>query len=82
MAAPPRSFARAALGGLAAGLLLAAMALGGLSLQRATQACEAPGTEECTFELQTAREIARLQALAALGCALLGGGLALTARRR
>lgn len=82
MAAPPRSLARAALGGLAAGLLLAAVALGVLSLQRARAGCEAPGTEECTFELQTARELARLQALGALGCALVGAGLALTARRR
>lgn len=44
--------------------------------------CEFPGTEECLFEIATSQEIARLQAYAAIGCALISGGLYLSLRRR
>ncbi len=81
MARPFRPVARAALAGLAAGLFLASGALLVMVLERARAPCEAPGTEQCVFEQQTAAEVSRLQSLAALGCALVGAGLAVAARR-
>jgi hypothetical protein len=37
---------------------------------------------ECAFETELARSIARLQAFAALGCALVAAGLFVALRRR
>ncbi len=44
--------------------------------------CGFPDTEECEFELANNREIGRLQGFAAIGCALVSGGLGLVLRRR
>ena len=44
--------------------------------------CQYPGTEQCTFEQATGEGVARLQAFAALGCALVSGGLLLLYRRQ
>lgn len=50
--------------------------------RNANRECEFPNTEECTFELATAQEIARLQAFASIGCALMAGGGYLLLRRK
>ena len=82
MAPPLRSVLRATLGGLTLGLIAAALVFAVASWNNAHQDCEYPGTEQCTFERSTAQGVARLQAYAAVGCALLAGGLSLGSRRR
>jgi hypothetical protein len=72
--------ARAALLGLAAGLLLAGLTLGVMALLRMRVDCATLGAEECVFERQLATSVARLQALASLGCLLVGAGLGLGTR--
>lgn len=71
--------------GLFSGLTLAAFGgalfLGVLSLLNATRECTYPGTLECLFEQETFTHVARLQAFAATGLALVGGGLAIFRRR-
>jgi len=76
-----RSLGRAALFGLAAGLGLAAVVLLGLSVARLRVDCTGLGAEECTFEQQIARDVARTQSFAALGLALVASGLGLFGRR-
>lgn len=71
---------RAARWGLAAGLLLASIALGVLALQNQRVDCAGLPRQQCDFERATLGEVARMQALGALGLACLGGGLALWAR--
>jgi hypothetical protein len=75
MAHPLRSVSRAALGGLALGLGAAAIVLVSLAVLRLRVDCSALSTTECDFETEIARSIARLQAFAAVGCALVAGGL-------
>lgn len=82
MAHPLRSVLRAALGGLILGLVSAAFIFLWNAVGSATQDCAFPDTEECNFELANAQEIARLQSFAAIGCALVAGGLFLAVRRR
>lgn len=82
MAHPLRSVARAALGGLVLGLIGASLILLFISLKHLSYECPLPGTEECNFDLINAQELGRLQSFAAIGCALIGGGLALALRRR
>jgi hypothetical protein len=67
--------------GLGAGLLLAAVCLGVLALLQQVTCVDSPGSAECAFEQDLHAHIARVQALAALGCALVGGGLTLLTRR-
>jgi hypothetical protein len=67
---------------LALGFLLGAAALFASALFRRSEVCAHPGTEECAFDEQTTREVSRLQLLGALGCALVGSGLSVAARRR
>lgn len=71
---------RAARWGLAAGLLLASVVLGVLALNNQRVDCAGLPQQQCDFERATMGEVARLQALGALGLACLGGGLALWAR--
>ncbi len=73
---------RAALGGLILGLVGAAFIFVWHAWMTATADCNFPDTEECNFELANAQEIARLQSLAAIGCALVAAGLYLAVRRR
>lgn len=82
MAHPLRSVFRSILGGLTLGLLGAAVIFVISSWNNSHQDCEFPGTEQCTFELSTGEDVARLQAFAAIGCALISGGLSLAYRRR
>lgn len=82
MAHSLRSLGRAALWGLVMGLFGSGLVLGVLALQGTRTTCEHPDTAECTFELGNAAELARLEALAATGCVLIGAGLALGLRRR
>lgn len=72
---------RGLLSGLALGAFGAALLLGGLSLINATRDCEFPGSLQCLFEEETYRSVARMQALAATGLALLGAGVAIFRRR-
>jgi len=81
MAHPSRSVIRAVLGGLVLGLLGASLIFLWGCWQNAHKTCEFPETEECTFEINTALEIARLQAYASIGCALLAAGGYLLVRR-
>jgi hypothetical protein len=81
MAHPLRSVSRAALGGLALGLCAAALLLLTLAVLRLRVDCSTLSPTECGFETDLARGIARLQAFAALGCALLAGGLGLAVWR-
>lgn len=82
MAHPLRSIARAAFGGLVLGLMGAALVFLLNAWGNATRDCTFPDTEECEFELTNAQEVARLQSFAAIGCALIGGGLYLAMRRK
>ena len=82
MAAQLRSLTRAVLVGLILGLVAEAIVFVVNAVQNTTQDCAFPGTEECDFEVAEAQEIARLQSYAAIGCALVAGGLFLTMRRR
>lgn len=82
MAALPPSIARAALLGLTLGMLAAALIFLSGAVKHLTLDCTFPDTEECTFELENAREIGKLQGAAAIGCALLSGGLFLLGRKR
>lgn len=81
MAHPLRSVSRAALGGLALGLGAAAFVLLTLAVLRLRVDCTTLSPTECGFETDLARGIARLQAFAALGCALVAIGLFLAVRR-
>jgi hypothetical protein len=74
-------FVRSALLGLAGGLFLAALALAGSALSRLRVDCAPLSAEECNLERQLASELARVQSLGALGCALVAAGLVLGARR-
>jgi hypothetical protein len=82
MASPLRNVTRAAFVGLILGLVGAAIIFVANAVTNATRDCAFPGTEECDFELAEAQEISRLQSYAAIGCALVAGGLFLTIRRR
>ena len=77
-----RSVARAAGGGLAMGLAVAAVLLLVFAVRRLGVDCAALTPTECAFETELARGIARLQAFAALGCALVAAGLTVALRRR
>lgn len=82
MAPPSRSLGRAVLAGLVLGLVSAAIVFVVSAVQNTTKDCAFPGTEECDFETTEAQSIARLQSFAAIGCALVAGGLFLTIRKR
>jgi hypothetical protein len=82
MAHPLRSVARAAVTGLAGGLAVAAVALLLSAVRRLGVDCAALTPTECQFEEDLARGVARLQAFAALGCALVAAGLLVAVRRR
>ena len=81
--APSRSssLVRALLGGVSLGALGAAGVLAWASWNNAHRPCEFPGTQECSFQQATDGSVARLQGYAAIGFALLGGGLSLSLRR-
>ena len=81
MAPPLRSVLRAVLGGLTLGSLAAAFVFAASSWNNSHQDCTYPGTEQCAFELATGEDVARLQAFAAIGCAIVGGGFFLAYRR-
>ncbi|MFO0594580.1 MAG: hypothetical protein U0228_04730 [Myxococcaceae bacterium] len=72
---------RALVWGLIAALVVCAVVMGVFSLQSATVDCDFPGTEQCAFDQETGRELARLQALASLGLVCIGGGLFFFARK-
>ena len=82
MAHPLHSVLRAILGGLTLGALAAAIVFAAAAWNNSHRDCEFPGTEQCTFERSTALGVARLQAFAAIGCALIAGGLYLGYRRQ
>ena len=82
MAHPLPAVARAALLGLTLGLTFASFALVYAAFMQLNHVCEFPDTEECAFELSTASDLAQLQSFAALGCALVAGGMFLLLRRR
>lgn len=75
------SVSRGAFGGLTLAAFGGALVLGVLSILNATRECAFPGTLQCLFEEETYTQVARLQAFAAAGLALVGGGLALFRRR-
>ncbi|MCC6336231.1 MAG: hypothetical protein IT380_19865 [Myxococcales bacterium] len=77
MAHPLRSVRRAALFGLAMGLLCAAVVLLVFAWQHMKVDCAGLSAAECGLEKELARSIARLQVIAALGCTLVGAGLVL-----
>jgi hypothetical protein len=75
------SLGRAAIVGLGAGLGLAAVALLFFAVQHVGVDCHDLSPEECTFEHQIANEVARSQALGALGLACIATGLLVFGRR-
>jgi hypothetical protein len=77
-----RRLGRAAAMGLLGGLLTGAVVLLALAVMRLQVDCSGLGAEECTFEQQLAASVARLQTLAAVGCAALATGGWLWLRRR
>jgi hypothetical protein len=68
--------------GLIGGLAVAAVVLLTLAVLRLQVDCAARSVDECRFEKELASAIARLQMLAAVGCATVAGGGALLLRRR
>ena len=78
---PTNSIVRAIFGGLLLGALGAALIFVVASWNNSHSDCEFPDTEQCNFELSTADEVARMQAFAAIGFALVSGGLYLVWRR-
>jgi Mg/Co/Ni transporter MgtE len=77
-----RRLGRAAAFGLVGGLVCGAVVLLTLAVVRLQVDCTGLGPEECTFEEQLASSIARLQTLAAVGCAAVAAGGWLWLRRR
>jgi hypothetical protein len=73
---------RASAVGLVAGLMLAALVLGGFAVVRMQTGCTNLSPEECNLERQIAISLARQQALGAVGLILISAGLALALRRR
>lgn len=67
--------------GLVAALAIAAVVLLVLAVLRLNVDCTGLGAEECNFEKALASGIARLQTFAALGMAILAGGIFLLLRR-
>ena len=61
---------------------VAAVVLLTLAVLRLQLDCAALSAEECRFEKELASSIARLQTLAAVGCAAVAGGAFLLVRRR
>jgi hypothetical protein len=76
-----RRLARSVAVGLCGALAVAAVVLLALALLRLRVDCAGLGPEECTFEQQLAGSIARVQGLAALGCAAVAAGGFLLLRR-
>lgn len=72
---------RALMLGLVLSLFGCAVILFTLSWRQSHVDCEFPGSEQCTFERTTNADVARLQLFGALGCSLVGAGLALVVRR-
>lgn len=67
--------------GLVAAFAIAAVVLLVLAVVRLNVDCTGMGAEECNFEKALASGIARLQTFAALGMAILAGGMFLFVRR-
>jgi hypothetical protein len=65
---------RVAIGSFGLALVAGALYLGVASLVNARVSCAHSGQPECELNAQTAHEIARTQALGALGCMLAGTG--------
>jgi hypothetical protein len=82
MAPPSSSLGRAVILGLILGLSGAAIVFVVNAVINTTRDCAFPGTEECDFETTEATQIAKLQSFAAIGCALVAGGLFMANRRR
>ncbi len=82
MTHPVRSLSRAAIGGLVLGLVGSAFVLLYAGWTNAHRPCEFPGTAQCEMELSLGEHLARLQSYAAIGCALVAGGVFLFTRRR
>lgn len=76
-----RSLWSSVLLGLTAACGVGAVVLLASAVLRLQVDCGELGAEECTFEEQLAASIARLQTLAAVGCACLAGAGALVLRR-
>lgn len=77
-----RRLVRAAGVGLVGALAVAALVLLGSAVLRLKVDCEGRSAEECHLETELQGSLARLQALAALGCGALAGGGFLMLRRR
>jgi hypothetical protein len=73
--------ARAAMGGLLSGLLIASVALGVSAVSRLGARCVSHSENECALEREIAGEGARGEGLLALGALLCSGGLFLRLRR-
>lgn len=73
---------RAAVVGLFAGLVGAALVLSWSAYGNMNFVCEFPDTEECSLELDTHESVARLQLYAAIGMSLIATGLFLALRRK
>lgn len=73
---------RAIVAGLLLGLIASAALLSWQAWSNAHFDCDAPGTNECAFDVETHLELARLQSYTAVGLALIAGGAYLFARRR
>jgi hypothetical protein len=71
---------RVMIGSFALGLVGGALYLGVTSISNMQVKCEDGGHAECAFTEATARELGRMQALGATGCALVGAGALLFLR--
>ena len=81
MANSTNSILRGVFGGLLLGAMGAAAIFVAASWINSHRNCEFPGSEECNFELSTAEDVARMQAFAGIGFALVSGGLYLVWRK-
>ena len=70
----PQPMRRLIIGSLGLALLASACVLAALAVTNLRLKCEDGGHPECAFIEQTAREVGRMEALAATSCALIGGG--------
>jgi len=78
----PQRMKRVVIGSFGVAMLGAAAYLGVTAISNVRINCEDGGHPECAFIEETAHEIARKQALAATGCALVGGGLLMWLRNK
>lgn len=62
------------IGSFALSLVLAALFLAVQAVLQLNAPCESVSPQECTFQAESAREIAKLQGMGAVGCFMVGAG--------